>query len=101
VTGAERMELIRNVPTMREEGVPGYELTAWYATFFPAKTPPQIVATMRDALRKASQTKTVVEALKVSALEPLNLEGEELTTLNRKELDKWTKVIRDAGIKLN
>jgi tripartite-type tricarboxylate transporter receptor subunit TctC len=101
VTSASRVQGISNLPSLREEGLSNFELTAWYATYFPAKTPADVAATMRDILRRASQTKTVVDVLKTFTMEPLNLAGEELTALNRKEVDTYAKVLREIGGKPN
>jgi len=99
VTGAARLRSLPDVPTVREEGVPDYEMSAWFATYFPARTPPEVLREMREILRKASKTKLMADTLNNFAMEPLDLAGDELTSLNRKEVDMWTRVVKQANIK--
>jgi tripartite-type tricarboxylate transporter receptor subunit TctC len=99
VTGAARLPSLPNIPTLREQGVPEYELSAWFATYFPAGTPPQIAAAMREILRKASKTKLMADSLNTFAMESLELAGEQLTYMNRREVDMWTKVLKQANTK--
>ena len=96
-TGSTRNPALPNVPTLREEGVADYEMTIWVATYFPAKTPPEVVATARDILSKAAKTQTVVDAMAIAKFEPLQLTGDQLTALQRTESDKWGKVLRPAA----
>ena len=96
-TGLTRMAALPNVPTLREAGLPDYELTGWVATYFPAHTPPAIVATMQDIVRKAAKTHYVVDALALASFEPLELSGDQLTALQRSESEKWGKLLRGAG----
>jgi tripartite-type tricarboxylate transporter receptor subunit TctC len=96
-TGPTRMQAIPNVPTLREQGLPNYELTGWYAAFFPARTPPAVAASMREILRKAVKTRYMADALALASFEPLDLEGEQLTGLLRSDLDMWGKQLRSAA----
>lgn len=98
VTGSARMKALPNVPTLSEEGLSEYELTGWFATYFPANTPPAIVATMRDMIREAAKTRYVADALALSSFEPLDISGAELTALQRTESDKWGKMLRAMGV---
>jgi tripartite-type tricarboxylate transporter receptor subunit TctC len=83
---------------LHEEGVSNVDLVPWYATYFPAKTPVGVAETMRSILLRASKTKVVVEALNTFAMEQLAMSGEDLNALNRKEVDMYTKMLRQAGI---
>lgn len=96
-TGLTRMYALPNVPTLREQGVANYELTGWHATYFPANTPPAIAATMRDILRKATKTKYVSDALALASFEPLDLSGDQLTSMLRADSEKWGKLVRASG----
>jgi len=99
VTGATRMAAFPQVPTLREEGVQDYEVTAWFATYFARGTPPEIVATMRDILRKATKAAVLQETMAKVGMEPLDLAGDDITALTRKEIDMWTKVVKAANLK--
>jgi tripartite-type tricarboxylate transporter receptor subunit TctC len=54
-TGRERLELLPNVPTVAESGLPGYESEGWFGVFASAKTPPDIVAALSRGFVKATQ----------------------------------------------
>jgi tripartite-type tricarboxylate transporter receptor subunit TctC len=83
---------------VREAGVPDYDVTAWFATYFAAKTPPEIVSAMRDILRKAAKSPGFVEALAKANMDPLDLAGDEINALTRREIELWTKVARAANL---
>ncbi|MEY4100516.1 MAG: hypothetical protein RL300_1687 [Pseudomonadota bacterium] len=87
-----------NVPTMAEEGVPGYEILGWFAAYSPAKTPPAIAATMIDILNKGLKTKYVTDIYDTYAMEPLDLAGDKLGAFQRAELEKWGKAVRAANM---
>ncbi len=99
VTSPTRLTAMPNVPTLREEGVADYDVTAWFATYFAVKTPPELVATMRDILRKAVKAPSFAEALAAASMEPLDLVGDGISALTRKETEMWTKVARDANLR--
>ena len=88
-----------NLPTLREGGVADYDVTAWFATYFAVKTPPEVVATMRDILRKAVKAPSFAEALTAASMEPLDLVGDSISALIRKETEMWTKVAREANLR--
>ncbi len=54
-TGKERLELLPNVPTVAESGLPGYEAEGWFGVFAPSKTPPAVVAQLARAIEAATQ----------------------------------------------
>ena len=86
------------LPTIREDGVPDYDVTAWFATYFAARTAPEIVTAMRDILRKAAKTPGFQDALARANMDPLDLSGDEINALTRKEIDMWTKIVRAANL---
>ena len=96
-TGVARNPALPNVPTLREEGVADYDVTIWVATYLAAKTPADMVTTMRDILVKAAKTRTMVEARAVASFEPLDLAGEQLAELQRVDSEKWKKVLGGAA----
>jgi tripartite-type tricarboxylate transporter receptor subunit TctC len=95
-TGTTRMAALPNVPTFLESGVPDYELTGWFATYFPVNTPPAATAAMRDILHKAVRTKPVAEMLANASFEPMDVTGDQLTALQRKDSAKWGKLLRPS-----
>jgi tripartite-type tricarboxylate transporter receptor subunit TctC len=99
VSGARRSTVLPDVPTIAELGYPGYEAANWYAFVAPAKTPPEIVARLNGAIRKALQDPTVSAKLLEQGLEPSPSTPKEMTAYVRKEYDLWGRVVKSAGIK--
>ena len=100
VTTARRNAQVPNVPTMIEAGVPGYEVTIWYAVFFPAGAPKAIVARLNSELVKIVNSPDMKERLAQIGVDPAPSTPEELAAFVKAETAKYTKVAQDAGIKL-
>ena len=98
VSSAQRSALAPDLPTMIEAGVPGYDLTAWFAAFVPAKTPQPIVAKLNAALNAAIADKAAQEALLAAGIEPLTGTPDELRAYVVSETKKWADIVRAAGI---
>jgi tripartite-type tricarboxylate transporter receptor subunit TctC len=94
-TGRDRLAVLPNVPTVREQGIKDYEFAAWHAVFVPARTPPEVVDKLRALLRDAARSKHVSDVIAAKASEPMTLETEQLKTLIRNDLDRWGKLLRD------
>jgi len=92
--------LVPNLPydPLREEGVADYELNGWYASYFPAHTPPDVVAAMREILRRAVKSPGVSEALAKGSMDPFDVAGDEINAVIRKEIEVSTKVVRAANL---
>lgn len=100
VSSATRLKAFPNLPTLKEEGLPEYEVTAWFATYFARGTPPELAHAMRELLRKAVRYPTMLETLDKVGMEPLELAGEEITSHTRKEIEMRTRVVKAANVKL-
>lgn len=100
VTTAKRSPALPNVPTVAEAGLPGYELTPWFAAFAPAGTPPEIVATLNAAMRQALTDPKVVTTLETIGAEPIGGSPEELKDYLAKETEQGKKLIEERNIKL-
>jgi tripartite-type tricarboxylate transporter receptor subunit TctC len=98
VSSAQRSRLAPDLPTMAEEGVAGYELTAWFAAFVPAKTPQAVVERLNAAMSAALADKTVQEALLAAGVEPLTSTPDELRAFVVSETRKWAGIVKAAGI---
>jgi tripartite-type tricarboxylate transporter receptor subunit TctC len=97
-TGSKRSAALPNVPTIAEQGYPGYEATNWYAYVAPAKTPKNVVARLnREIVRTLKDPDTHAAILKQGE-EPVPSTPDELARKIKREHATWGRVIRDAGI---
>jgi tripartite-type tricarboxylate transporter receptor subunit TctC len=99
VTSAKRANAAPDIPTVAESGVPGYEASSWFAFLAPARTPRAIVARLNDEVSRALQLQDVQEALSRQGLDPAGTTPGEADAYLRSEIAKWTRVVRDAGIR--
>ena len=101
VTTAKRSSTLPNVPTLAEAGVPGYEVSPWFAVFMPASTPKAIVGKLNKALLDAMKDPEVVKRFESIGAEPVGSTPDELAKHLARESDRWTKLITERGIKLD
>jgi tripartite-type tricarboxylate transporter receptor subunit TctC len=99
VLSSKRSPLAPDVPTMSEAGVPGLDVDSWLGIFAPAKTPPEIVARLRTDIRAALPE--LKERFEKSGGEVWDLPNDRLDAFVASEYESWTKLIREAGIKLD
>ena len=95
-TGNRRTPVMPDVPTVAEQGYPGFEATNWYAFVISSKAPKEIQQYWQRELVKALKDPEVVKALNEQGLEPAPGTPEELAKLIDTETEKWGKVVRDA-----
>ena len=99
VLSPKRSPLAPDVPTMSEAGVPGLDIDSWLGIFAPAKTPPPVIARLRAEIRAALPD--LKERFEKSGGEAWDLPDDKLDGFVASEFQNWTKLIRDAGIKLD
>lgn len=98
VTTAKRSSALPNVPTAQEAGLPGYEVSPWFAVFAPAGTPKPVIDRLQSELTKAMQLPDVKERFASVGAEPIGSTPEELRKYLASETARWTKLIRERGI---
>ncbi len=98
VSASKRSPLAGDLPTIDEAGLKGYELTAWFAAYAPAKTPKPIVDRLNAAFREALGNKEVVDRLLAAGIEPAASTPAELAKFQEVETVKWKKIAADARI---
>jgi tripartite-type tricarboxylate transporter receptor subunit TctC len=101
VTGAKRDPVAPELPTIAEAGVPGYEVTSWHGLFVPARTPPEIVRKISVDTIAALADPVVKSKLEQAGYMVVGSSPDELQTLLKSEIDKWSAVIKRIGIKIN
>lgn len=100
VSGLKRSSGAPDIPTIAEQGLPGFEVNSWYGVFVPSKTPKPVVARLNKELVRALALPDVKERLSRDGVEPGGSTPEQLNAVVQAEKKLWTKVIRDAGIKV-
>lgn len=96
--GATRSPLAPELPTMKEAGVPNYELDAWLAAYVPAKTPPAIVEKLNLAFKQALADPEIITVLHKAGIVPSYSTAQELRTFAAAETAKWADIVKAAGI---
>ncbi|RAP65094.1 LacI family transcriptional regulator [Achromobacter sp. HZ01] len=101
VTTAKRSAALPDVPTLREAGVPGYELMPWFAAFAPAGTPPEVVARLNEAMRNALVEPKVKATLDSIGAESIGSSPDALRDHLAKETTQWKALVKERNIKIN
>lgn len=99
VTTSQRSPLLPELPALDEAGVKGYELANWMGIFAPAGTPRPVIERLNAAINNATRTAELRERLSGQGAEPLSGTPEDLAVYLRRELDKYGRIIREAGVK--
>jgi tripartite-type tricarboxylate transporter receptor subunit TctC len=99
VTTATRTAALPGVPTAAESGVPEYITTNWFGFAVPRGTPRETTQTLRDDVIRALGAPDVREKLATQGAEPSSFTPEEFARFLREDTQRWTAVIRAAGIK--
>jgi tripartite-type tricarboxylate transporter receptor subunit TctC len=87
-----------NVPTFAEAGLPGFEVTAWYALYAPAATPPDIVNLLSKEIEKALANPDTRARLATLHTTPMASTPAEASAYTKAEIARWGKVVKAAGI---
>lgn len=98
VSSLKRSPLAPDLPTLDEAGIAGYDLTAWFAAFVPAKTPRPFVEKLNTALRAALTDKELEAKLQAAGIEPAGSSPEDLKAFVSAEIKKWAKIVAEAKI---
>ncbi len=98
ILAAKRHPEAPDMPTMTEAGVPGLEIDSWIGIFAPAKTPPEVVALLQKHIADAGPEMK----LKLANVggELMEVPSQRLNALVKADYDKWIKIIKDAGIRI-
>jgi tripartite-type tricarboxylate transporter receptor subunit TctC len=99
VASLHRYPSLPDLPTIAEEGVPGYETTIWLAFFAPAKTPPALVQKLNREVQEAVNSAEYKERLAALDMQPRVSTPQELSAYLKADLAKWARVVKEAGIK--
>ncbi len=101
VTSARRSATLPGVPTIAEAGVPGYEVSPWFAVFAPAGTPAPIVQKLNAALLDAMKQPETRARFDAIGAEPIGSTPAQLATHLDKEMARWGTLIKDRNIRMD
>lgn len=99
VSSPTRSAVMPEIPTMAEAGLPGYDVVGWLGILAPAKTPKAIVDKLNAEVVKILKMPDVRERLAAQAVEIVGSTPEQFATSIKSDIDKFTKIARDAGMK--
>ena len=101
VTSAQRSPALPNIPTIAESGLPGFEATSWFGIIAPAGTPPEIIAKLNAELDQWLQSPAGKELLLTQGALPAGGTPEQFAAYIKDETEKWAKVIKVSGAKVD
>jgi tripartite-type tricarboxylate transporter receptor subunit TctC len=101
VSTLKRSAVAPEIPTVAESGLPGFEVSVWFAVLAPAGTPKAITDRLNQALVKALKSPDVRERLSSQGAEPIGNTAEQFTAVMKRDLVKWAKVVKDADVRLD
>src|SRR5215475_7357523 len=93
-----RLDLLPDLPTLIEIGVPGFVSDTWNAISAPPKTPPAIISKLNRVINETANEGATKERLRALQVTAVGGSPQDMAKLKREETERWTKVIRDAGI---
>lgn len=97
--GAKRASALPNVPTVAEQGLPGFESSSWYGLVAPAKTPEPVLVRLRAEVAKALAAPDMAARIRELGSEPGTAFGADFAAFLAAETKKWAEVIRASGAK--
>jgi tripartite-type tricarboxylate transporter receptor subunit TctC len=100
VTSANRLPDKPELPTAAESGVPGYDVSSWYAIYVPAKTPAEIIAKVNADMAAILNDTAAKERFKLLGVLPRGSTPAELTAMNLADAALWGPIIKEANIKV-
>ena len=101
VTSARRSSALPDVATIAEAGIPGYEVSPWFAVFAPAGTPGGVVAKLNKALVAAMRQPEILKKIESVGAEPIGSTPQALAEHLNKELVRWGALIKEREIRLD
>ncbi|HTO47088.1 MAG TPA: tripartite tricarboxylate transporter substrate binding protein [Burkholderiales bacterium] len=100
VLGPTRSQFAPDYPTVAESGFPGYEVNLWFGLLAQGRTPAPVIARLNAEVNKALESPDLREKLRAQSYEPLGGPPERFAEAIRADMERFGKVIRDGGVKM-
>jgi len=100
VTGKDHSPVLKSVPTLAESGFPGFDMVSWQALVAPPGTPRAVVDRLNAEVAKVLKTPEMKEKMTGLGTDVVANSPEQFAQYLREETAKWSKIVKDAGIKL-
>jgi tripartite-type tricarboxylate transporter receptor subunit TctC len=101
VTDDRRTEVLPDVPTMKEAGIEGVEVSLWYGLLAPAATPKDVIDRLAGAVARSVKDAQVLEALKKQGADPVGNTPEQFNAYLKEEQARWSEVVRVSGARVD
>lgn len=101
VSAAKRSPALPDVPTIGEQGYPGFNAGTWYGALVPAGTPAEVVKTLNTAVNEAIKSPEVRERIRQEGGDILGGTPDEFATMVKADYEKWGKVVKESGAKID
>ena len=101
VTSAERAAVLPNLPTVAEAGIPGYEFTTWFGVLAPKGTPRSVVVLLNEQIAKTLNAPDQAKLFAERGLTVIASTPEQFTAHIDSELKKWSRVVKERGLKVD
>lgn len=101
ISARSRASVAPEIPTITEQGVKGYEVDQWYGIITSAKVPRPIVDKLAQAIAESLKSPETAQRLSADGSTPVGSTPEQFSAHIRAEIEKWKKLVKDAGLKLH
>ncbi len=98
-TGAKRSTFLPDLPTMAEEGLPGFAVNVWFGVFAPKGTPQEVIQKISAELKRELSEPEVVKEMLNIGLEAAPSTPEELSATLKRDIPRWRDIVTEAGVK--
>jgi len=99
VSSKERSPSIKELPSVAESGVPGFDVSVWFGVVAPAGTPQSVIAKLNAEINQILKRPEVVELFQAQGVKPIGGTPEAFSVFLRAQMTKWAKVVKESGAK--
>lgn len=99
VTSSKRLESVPDTPTMAEAGIPGYEMEIWFGVVAPAGTPKPVIDRLAREIAEVVKQPAFRRRFVESGIEPVSDTPEDFAELIARDIRKWVRLVKDAGVR--